>query len=262
MKPIRKAFTLIELLVVIAIIAILAAILFPVFAQAKQAAKNTQSISGMKQIGLGLYMYLNDNEDKFPLIRIRDGRNWKHVIYPYIKNDAIFKDSVNPASKFFDDGAFTNQWNLGNIPQPKMPRGYFYYRAFHKTGAWQAAAGDTTVSDYSVSQINEPSRALIISENKDLYPDYGPWMEYLWKGQNGWTQPNWGGGKLDDRQMVVIFADTHAKMTPLIATCTAAAGSENMWQYDPTNLHFTINGKDENLTWMDTFCTTYRQKRP
>lgn len=63
----RRAFTLIELLVVIAIIAILAAILFPVFAQAKTAAKKTSCLSQMKQVGTAAMIYLSDNEDKFPL---------------------------------------------------------------------------------------------------------------------------------------------------------------------------------------------------
>jgi len=62
----RKAFTLIELLVVIAIIAILAAILFPVFAQAKDAAKQTQCVSNTKQLGLGGIMYAGDNDDTLP----------------------------------------------------------------------------------------------------------------------------------------------------------------------------------------------------
>jgi prepilin-type N-terminal cleavage/methylation domain-containing protein len=63
----RSAFTLIELLVVIAIIAILAAILFPVFAQAKEAAKKTQTISNFKQVGTAMAMYLGDSDDTFPL---------------------------------------------------------------------------------------------------------------------------------------------------------------------------------------------------
>jgi len=63
----RKAFTLIELLVVIAIIAILAAILFPVFAQAKLAAKKTQSLSNIKQMGTAVQIYLGDADDLFPL---------------------------------------------------------------------------------------------------------------------------------------------------------------------------------------------------
>jgi len=62
----KRAFTLIELLVVIAIIAILAAILFPVFAQAKEAAKKTTSISNMKQIGTSFALYLGDSEDTYP----------------------------------------------------------------------------------------------------------------------------------------------------------------------------------------------------
>jgi prepilin-type N-terminal cleavage/methylation domain-containing protein len=63
----RRAFTLIELLVVIAIIAILAAILFPVFAQAKEAAKKTTSLSNFKQMGTALQVYLPDADDTFPL---------------------------------------------------------------------------------------------------------------------------------------------------------------------------------------------------
>ena len=65
MKTLRKAFTLIELLVVIAIIAILAAILFPVFAQAKISAKQVVCASNMRQLGMGLIMYLQDNDDQW-----------------------------------------------------------------------------------------------------------------------------------------------------------------------------------------------------
>jgi prepilin-type N-terminal cleavage/methylation domain-containing protein len=68
----KKAFTLIELLVVIAIIAILAAILFPVFAQAKLAAKKTQDLSNLKQLGTASAIYLSDNDDQFPLQAGRD----------------------------------------------------------------------------------------------------------------------------------------------------------------------------------------------
>jgi prepilin-type N-terminal cleavage/methylation domain-containing protein/prepilin-type processing-associated H-X9-DG protein len=72
----KRAFTLIELLVVIAIIAILAAILFPVFAQAKAAAKRAACLSNMRQIGIGLNLYFNDSDDRFP-----DRRDMKAVGY-------------------------------------------------------------------------------------------------------------------------------------------------------------------------------------
>lgn len=98
----HKAFTLIELLVVIAIIAILAAILFPVFAQAKLAAKKTADLSNMKQTATGLAIYLNDSDDMYPLLQFVDTSNWANypanitmwssslVIGPYVKNNDIY----------------------------------------------------------------------------------------------------------------------------------------------------------------------------
>jgi prepilin-type N-terminal cleavage/methylation domain-containing protein len=116
--PMKRAFTLIELLVVIAIIAILAAILFPVFAQAKEAAKKTACLSNMKQLGLGFQLYLGDNDDK---VFYRSGsafsrsgniptfntNRWWNLLMPYTKNKDIFKcnsDSVPTPSKYVDGG--------------------------------------------------------------------------------------------------------------------------------------------------------------
>ncbi|RYG35675.1 DUF1559 domain-containing protein [bacterium] len=123
----KRAFTLIELLVVIAIIAILAAILFPVFAQAKEAAKKTVCISNSKQIALAMMMYATDSDDVFCPAAvnmdgqgdvsgkngIHDGENgWKPydmLILPYVKSDGLFtcpSDSKNwpgfGAGDFYD----------------------------------------------------------------------------------------------------------------------------------------------------------------
>jgi prepilin-type N-terminal cleavage/methylation domain-containing protein/prepilin-type processing-associated H-X9-DG protein len=112
----KRAFTLIELLVVIAIIAILAAILFPVFAQAKEAAKKTSCLSNMKQLGLGLQLYLGDNDDRVffrsgfansrsGLIPTTNANRWWNLLMPYVKNEDIFKcasDSQPTASKDVD----------------------------------------------------------------------------------------------------------------------------------------------------------------
>jgi prepilin-type N-terminal cleavage/methylation domain-containing protein/prepilin-type processing-associated H-X9-DG protein len=88
----KKAFTLIELLVVIAIIAILAAILFPVFAQAKLAAKKTVDLSNLKQIGTMITMYAADNDDYFPLTSFPSrGNTWILRCQPYIKNWDMFR---------------------------------------------------------------------------------------------------------------------------------------------------------------------------
>ncbi len=113
----RKAFTLIELLVVIAIIAILAAILFPVFAQAKAAAKKTTSLSNAKQIGLGALIYSGDADDQIPIAfggeyanrNAIDGTRtqfWPELIFPYVKSWGIYADPIRGDSRgYFNTGS-------------------------------------------------------------------------------------------------------------------------------------------------------------
>jgi prepilin-type N-terminal cleavage/methylation domain-containing protein/prepilin-type processing-associated H-X9-DG protein len=91
----RRAFTLIELLVVIAIIAILAAILFPVFAQAKVAAKKTADLSNLKQNMLASLIYANDNDDYLPHTNWQEDYVFAVRVLPYTKSKDIFK---NPSS--------------------------------------------------------------------------------------------------------------------------------------------------------------------
>lgn len=101
-----RGFTLIELLVVIAIIAILAAILFPVFAKAREAARGASSTSNLKQISLGILMYVQDYDETYPLHQrwgdpsspVSFGGTpwsmWSFDIAPYIKNVQIFSDPL------------------------------------------------------------------------------------------------------------------------------------------------------------------------
>ncbi|MBL8047427.1 MAG: prepilin-type N-terminal cleavage/methylation domain-containing protein [Chthonomonas sp.] len=103
----KKAFTLIELLVVIAIIAILAAILFPVFTQAKLAAKKTAALSQMKQLSLAVFMYSTDNDDYMAPASNRTGVGdpiiWPGLVNVYAKNKDIFQA---PDSR----GTFADVW--------------------------------------------------------------------------------------------------------------------------------------------------------
>ncbi len=106
----KKGFTLIELLVVIAIIAILAAILFPVFAQAKAAAKNSADISNLKQSGLACMMYSTDYDDLFPYALDNAWNNsWSLITQPYIKNYGVYRSpfdtNLNPAASWLDGWA-------------------------------------------------------------------------------------------------------------------------------------------------------------
>lgn len=112
----KKGFTLIELLVVIAIIALLAAILFPVFARARENARRASCQSNLKQLGLGMFQYLQDYDDRFPIIdpygdtnyttylkpasdpfsdagfwaRGPSGQIWPNLVYPYIKSTQVY----------------------------------------------------------------------------------------------------------------------------------------------------------------------------
>ena len=102
----HKGFTLIELLVVIAIIAILAAILFPVFARAREKARQTSCLSNLKQLGLATIAYAQDYDEMLPPLRAgaycdasRTNGLAVHVIYPYVKNAQVYicPSRKNPA---------------------------------------------------------------------------------------------------------------------------------------------------------------------
>ena len=130
----NRAFTLIELLVVIAIIAILAAILFPVFAQAKLAAKKASSISNNKQLGTASFLYMGDNDDYFVLectgddslgTSLRDqllagtAVTWVISIQPYMKNMQIMVDpGVGDKDGVFNSvGPNSTQYNRERLAQ-------------------------------------------------------------------------------------------------------------------------------------------------
>lgn len=102
----RKAFTLIELLVVIAIIAILAAILFPVFARARENARRASCMSNLKQIGLGIMQYTQDYDEHYPMYRVTRLSSsydempygWVDAIQPYVKSYQLFQCPTEPTS--------------------------------------------------------------------------------------------------------------------------------------------------------------------
>ncbi len=100
----ERAFTLIELLVVIAIIAVLAAILFPVFAQARDRSRAVSCQSNLKQMGTAFAMYCQDSDETYPPVP-----NWKSTLQPYIKNTAINTCPSRPALPWY----YGQGYNIG-----------------------------------------------------------------------------------------------------------------------------------------------------
>ncbi len=193
----RKAFTLIELLVVIAIIAILAAILFPVFAQAKLAAKASVALSNVKQISLGALMYAGDYDDRFvingtasqPAINVPAGvasydfnPMYEELMFPYTKNYEIW---ASPADSH-NAGIQTNAWDY-NLTKKGWRRSFSYIGPI---GTVQANGKDrnTGMGPFvievvngndldllrSYTQMDEPSNTVVFAENwNGRLADYG-----------------------------------------------------------------------------------------
>ncbi len=123
---IQRGFTLIELLVVIAIIAILAAILFPVFARARENARRASCQSNLKQIGLGILQYKQDYDELYPSEGVGSLTNpgWAYNIQPYVKSEQLFQcpsETTGPApgATMLDRsvGTFTDYWYNFNLGQ-------------------------------------------------------------------------------------------------------------------------------------------------
>ncbi len=156
----RNGFTLIELLVVIAIIAILAAILFPVFAQAREKARAIACLSNTKQLAIGVVQYAQDYDEVLPVAgynaQLR-GR-WQWQIFPYVKNEQVFT-CPNLASNPWK--APTVAGRLGQNDRGGYGWSYALGTAVPTTATdVQRAAG----SGYSLAQIAKPADTLIIGD--------------------------------------------------------------------------------------------------
>ncbi len=248
----RNSFTLIELLVVIAIIAILAAILFPVFAQAKVAAKKTQSLSNLKNIGTATQIYMGDYDDIWPLWTKSMANsatlfNLEHMypslINPYIKNgvntttgelNGIWASPMSKAmlSNISNTWAY-NYWALGGFstcsqavpPASCTTRTLAVYGEF-ADGGYNQPASATGIQDVSQmiafhdgAQLSRPPQYRIAFPNADPrnIGVYGPYdmsgtAQLLNEANTASTATGNILRLLTGKKTAVSYADTHVKV--------------------------------------------------
>jgi prepilin-type N-terminal cleavage/methylation domain-containing protein/prepilin-type processing-associated H-X9-DG protein len=149
----RRGFTLIELLVVIAIVAILAAILFPVFAQAREKARAVSCLSNCKQMGMAVFMYAQDYDEALPTVRMPfpgmvPAESWLNLVQPYVRTRLL--------QRCPSDNAPT--WN---DPQPRMASYGFnaYFDPLHPPYGDHRAP-----RSFSLAWINRPAECIFAAE--------------------------------------------------------------------------------------------------
>jgi prepilin-type N-terminal cleavage/methylation domain-containing protein/prepilin-type processing-associated H-X9-DG protein len=154
----RHGFTLIELLVVIAIIAILAAILFPVFAKAREKARQTSCLSNVKQMGLAAKMYVQDYDEMYPFAAnlesgFADADKWYGTVklQPYIKNQGILLCPSMPRFTQYNT-LCTYSWNIH--------LGYFWYPPGGNYSFYKGAAD---------AEVVYPAQTVTISDAKPSF---------------------------------------------------------------------------------------------
>jgi prepilin-type N-terminal cleavage/methylation domain-containing protein/prepilin-type processing-associated H-X9-DG protein len=239
----RRGFTLIELLVVIAIIAILAAILFPVFAQAREKARQATCQSNMKQIGLACIQYMQDYDEAWVPYMAPGGTYpaYFQLLDPYIKDPAPTNGSFGGVWNCpTDAGVVGNKNNFGTQPEHTYVASTISLAA--NAGNCDDSPITNTGSNCGNNEYNWPGPTI---DSKIVQPDScislveSSFNEPYWYyaiADGPWWNPGAGIsdvlGQIHHGQSDYLFADGHVKSLPINATLAVADGgsaSVNMW---------------------------------
>jgi len=263
-KETNKGFTLIELLVVVAIIAVLAAILFPVFARARENARRASCLSNLKQVGLGIMMYVQDYDEKYPMqiyypsfsdsatpvagkylqtqagtpgafFEIGDTNSgvldhyitWMDLVYPYVKSVQVFKCPSSTDAEYYPDYMFNGAFG-------GMRKNYY----------------GVTSSPTSMASIDRASTTVMMwetgqeSNNITYEPKYGN----LGVASSITRWPNIHKNHLEGMNM--IYGDGHAKWSSYQSLAGLGA-------YDPANYKCNLSAP-ANIPTCSTLFNPFR----
>jgi prepilin-type N-terminal cleavage/methylation domain-containing protein len=272
----KIGFTLIELLVVIAIIAILAAILFPVFAQAKEAAKKTAALSNVKQNAVAVLMYTTDSDGAFPMVAYMANGNGLipgngTIVYsvfdalmPYTKNKDIFLSPGDPKAIYWADVPNSTSTITGSLSggawtsanDIKFASFAPNFRLFEDTAIGAPFGKNRAVR--SEGGINEPASTTMFydarylkanGDNKDLTADQ--WNQEIARNPNAalyrnsplpFSRFNFPGTPRYSKSMVVNFADGHAKSTKGNGGVPGVAPEGGVADVQVYNFPYDMNG--------------------
>jgi prepilin-type N-terminal cleavage/methylation domain-containing protein/prepilin-type processing-associated H-X9-DG protein len=202
----RRGFTLIELLVVIAIIAILAAILFPVFARARENARRASCQSNMKQIGLAAMQYVQDYDEKYPLAQFGTGSgnaSWAQVVQPYVKSTQLFKCPSNTV----------NVSMAGDSTLIAIPASY--------AANMRIFSPEATDQPVSMATVTATAQKIMVAESTREFRNIA-WPDWIVGADTQFRDRHWAGHL---RTANYLFADGHVKsLRP-----TSTARNFNMW---------------------------------
>ena len=213
-----RGFTLIELLVVIAIIAILAAILFPVFARAREKARQTSCLNNVKQFVLAEMQYIQDYDEQFPWIegpasgyhyvlhglRATGITNADSPLVPYIKNNEV---GVCPSRKDAGDYISTPwQWGYGG--------NYSHFPDYYPYNPGRNLA---------LADVNAPSEVMLLGESTFYCLLYCPFCDPSYRDANGYTTTKHNGGSN------VGFVDGHAKWLSVDTIKGTDIAAQKLW---------------------------------